>query len=302
MNKLTKQQFAKMDAWVKLNARPFDRAKWDLLFCGGSRDAVLAEMLKYQNADGGFGNAFESDILLPDSSAIASTEAVFQSYKYGLDISGKWFSRLLLWFERNVKDITRFWEDVPPAVIDYPRAPWWGYSVSENFSPNPCAAISSALILYGTPSQRELGERVARRCLKFLQSEDFCGDHDTYNLMMLVEKLLEVKSPLVTDEVMSAIKRRITSNVCYDTSRYMKYVPQPLDFADSPSSPWYDIVKDGIDANLRYLVDTISPEGVWQPNFSWGEDSEVSRQATQNWKGYIAVKRAEILREYEWME
>lgn len=65
MRILTKKQLIRMNDWIQTNARPYDRAKWNYLFNGGSKDAIVEEMLKYQNADGGMGSGFEADVLCP---------------------------------------------------------------------------------------------------------------------------------------------------------------------------------------------------------------------------------------------
>ena len=51
MRKLTKKQLTKIDEWMQSNARPFDLAKWNFLFNGGSKAAIVEEMLKYHIAD-----------------------------------------------------------------------------------------------------------------------------------------------------------------------------------------------------------------------------------------------------------
>ena len=50
MRMLTKEQLSRMNEWMQTNARPFDRAKWNFLFNGGSKDAIVVEMLKYDVA------------------------------------------------------------------------------------------------------------------------------------------------------------------------------------------------------------------------------------------------------------
>ena len=89
--------------------------------------------------------------------------------------------------------------------------------------------------------------------------------------------------------------RRILDNTCFDATKYNEYYFNPLDFVSSPDSIWYDDVKHGIDQTFDFWLDNISDQGVWNPNFSWGIDSDVSRQVTENWKGYITVKRAKIM-------
>ena len=295
---LEKHQFKKMQEWVRANARPLELAKWDFLFNNGKKEKIVEEMLKYQNPDGGFGNALEPDLLLPGSSAIASGEAIFTAYKYGVDCSEKWFAKLLDYFVSTMQNTPSFWEFAPKEVENYPRPPWWGYGPDEKFAPNPCAIVASAMIVYGTEKHKAIGLKIAQKCFDFLLSEKHCGDHDSYCLIALVEKLKSVNSPLITDEIISSMKRRISENVCYDESQWSGYYPHPHQFADSPSSEWYDCVKDGIDKNLNYLLNNINEDGVWQPNFSWGVDSDTAREVTKIWTGYIAVDRARILKNY----
>lgn len=298
MVQLKKSQLSRMNQWIQVYARSYDKAKWNYLFNGGSKDDILLEMLKYQNKDGGFGNGFEPDIILPLSASIPSAEALFQTYEYNLDCKATWFTNLLNYFENSVQSIPKFWEDVPDKIMEYARPPWWNYSVCTKFSPNPCAVISSALLLYGTEKQKELGVVVAKKCFEFLISNDFCDDHSSYNIIKLIETLRSINSPLVTEDIIKHMKRRINENICFDKSKWNGYVPQPLDFADNPSSLWHEDVKQGIKENFQFWIDTINDEGIWIPNFSWGIDSEISSQVTESWKGYIAVKRAKIFMNY----
>lgn len=150
----------------------------------------------------------------------------------------------------------------------------------------------------GNERQKDLGIKIAKDCFKLLVSNEFCSDHDTLNILTLVNKLISVKSPLITDEVIGAMKRRISENVCFDRLLWNEYRFAPLDFVDSPNSIWYDTVKRGIEANFKFWLETINEQGVWNPNFSWGIDSEISHRVTENWKGYIVSKRIRILKNF----
>ncbi len=302
MRSLSKQQFEKMNKWMQVNARSYDKAKWNYLFNDGTKECIVEEMLKYQNADGGFGNGFEPDVLLPLSAAIPTAEAIFQAYDYDLDCKALWFQKVLSYFENTIQDIPKYWEDCPPEAMNYPHAPWWNYAPCSVFNPNPCAVVASAFIRYGTESQKELGFKIANDCFELLKSNDFCGDHDSLNILVLIEQLCGIESSLITDAVLSAMRRRIDENTCYDSSKWLEYYFQPLEFASSPTSMWYDDVKKGIEDNIDFWLDNINEQGVWTPNFSWGIDSDVSRQVTENWKGYIAVKRAKILLNFNRIE
>lgn len=58
------------------NARLLERLLYAYRFRAGSREAVLAALRAYQNADGGFGNALEPDIRCPDSQPVPTQHAL----------------------------------------------------------------------------------------------------------------------------------------------------------------------------------------------------------------------------------
>ena len=302
MNTLSKQQIQSIDKWMQIHARPYDLAKWNFLVNDGSKEDIVHEMLKYQNPDGGMGSGFEPDVICPKSAAIPTAEAIFQAYEFGLDFNVDWMKRILSYFETSKQDIPKYWEDCPKEAMDYPHAPWWTYQPCTVFNPNPCGAVASAMIQYGTDSQKQLGYHIADDCLNLLVSHDFCGDHDTLNILALVEQLIAMKSPLITDAVVSSMKRRILENTCFDVSKYREYYFTPLDFVSSPDSLWYDVVGHGIEATFDFWFDSMTDDGVWEPNFSWGIDSDVSRQVTTYWTGYLTVKRVKILKNFNRIE
>jgi hypothetical protein len=302
MKTLSKHQIQTIDQWMHTHARPYDLAKWNYLVNDGTKDDIVFEMLKYQNPDGGMGSGFEPDVICPKSAAIPTAEAIFQAYEYDLDLNSDWMKRILSYFEQSVQKIPKYWEDCPKEAMDYPHAPWWSYQPCTVFNPNPCGAVASAMIRYGTEAQKQLGYRIADDSLKLLISDDFCGDHDTLNMLALVEQLISIGSPLVTDAVMTAMKRRILENTCFDPQRYHEYVFTPLDFVTSPDSIWYDTVGHGIDATFDFWFDSLNADGVWNPNFSWGIDSDISRQVTTYWTGYVTVKRVKILKNFNRIE
>jgi len=289
---------SKTEIWIKNNARPIDVAKWQHIFNDDPKEDIVTQLLFYQNADGGFGNGLEADIIMPQSNAITSAGVISLAYEYKLDCTQSWFSRLLDYFENSMKPSPIFWEPVPPEIENYARPPWWNYQLPTKFSPNPSATIASSLIAYGTDNQQEIGGTVMRKCFHLLLSDEKLDEHECYCLIDLIEKLLSIDSPLITDNVVSAMRRRITENVCHDKSGWDEYNAQPMDFARHPSSIWYSCVSDSIQANIKYWLDNINADGVWMPNFSWGEGSPEARQATKDWMGFIAVNRAKILKNY----
>src|SRR6266566_7587309 len=63
----TTPDFSQATGFVWRTARLLDRHRFAFLFLDGPRDAVLAALRPYQNADGGFGHALEPDLRGPVS-------------------------------------------------------------------------------------------------------------------------------------------------------------------------------------------------------------------------------------------
>lgn len=302
MGILTEIKLKSIEKYIMKNGREIEKAKWNYIFNNGSKEAILIELLKYQNSDGGFGNGLESDMLMPNSSSIASTEAIFIAYEYGLNCEGEWFTKLLSYFENTIGNeniILSFWEKVPKEVDNYPHAPWWTYSKEVRFTPNPCAVVASAFLKYGNDAQKALGRKIAKRCIEFLKSDEPCYEHDCYCLQTLIKVLQELKFELIDNEVMQHMERRILGCLCTESKRWTEYVAQPFDLVNNPHSQWCKLIESYIEENIEYWIASLKEEGYWQPNFSWGVESETSRQVTVYWRCYMAVKRAKILKAFE---
>lgn len=297
MKKMSRQQLDKIENWVYQNARDIEIAKWNLLFSKGTKQDLINELVKYQNADGGFGNGLESDILIPESSAIATGEAIFTAQDYGLDFTADWAKKMLSYLEMSKQDSPSFYESVPQSIDDYPHAPWWSYTPDTIFTPNPGAVFASVLIKYGTGTQKTLGDEITEACIDFTLTDTNYWEHDTYCLQRLYLAL-----PTLSDNVIFTINNRISNGICFDESQWMNYVAQPFDMVDSPDSVWYPLIRNNVEKNADYWIDTLSNDGYWQPNFSWGVDTDVSKMATKNWIGYIAVKRIKILKVFDRIE
>ncbi|MBQ6932077.1 MAG: hypothetical protein IJN38_08110, partial [Clostridia bacterium] len=67
--------------FVLKNARPLELAIYKYFFENESNQAVVDELLKFQNYDGGFGNAIEPDFFNPNSSPIATNDAIITLYR-----------------------------------------------------------------------------------------------------------------------------------------------------------------------------------------------------------------------------
>ena len=76
MNKLSAERFSKARDFIVERARPLEKALYRFHFESGAKEDVVHEVRAYQNADGGFGHALESDLRTPESSVICTVRGV----------------------------------------------------------------------------------------------------------------------------------------------------------------------------------------------------------------------------------
>ena len=68
MKNLSPQDYERARAFIRSQARPLDQRLFEYLFESGPGRAVISELERYQNSDGGLGHALEPDFRLKASS------------------------------------------------------------------------------------------------------------------------------------------------------------------------------------------------------------------------------------------
>jgi hypothetical protein len=149
----------------------------------GAPDGVVAAVLAYRNADGGFGHGLEPDKLAPDSQPLdvefalrTLSEAGAREPEVGLATCD---------FLEPLADERGFVPVVLSSVADYPRAAHWG---DGNFPPgiNPSAGIAGYL--------HELGvdhpwlSRVTTTCFEVIEGEPLNDAHSIHTALAFAER------------------------------------------------------------------------------------------------------------------
>lgn len=121
--------------YILENARPLELAIYKYFFENKSNQAVIDELSKFQNVDGGFGNALEPDFFNPNSSPIATNDAIITLYRVNAlnrdyDIV-KGIIRYLESHDSFDEDKKR-WLFAIDSNNDYPHAIWWEKRVTES--------------------------------------------------------------------------------------------------------------------------------------------------------------------------
>ena len=118
--------------FVRYAGRPLDNARLDYHLAGGSAERVLQALAGFQNLDGGFGHALEQDILLPDSSAIATSVALQLLLELDTPADHPLLVNALTYLARSRRTDTGWWDTVPSSVSQHPHAPWWAPADTAN--------------------------------------------------------------------------------------------------------------------------------------------------------------------------
>ena len=217
--------------YVLENARPLDLAVYRFFFENGSKESIIDELIKFRNADGGFGNALEPDFFNPNSSPIATNDAIITLSRVNVldrdsDIA-KGIVRYLESHDSFDEDKKR-WLFAIDSNKDYPHAIWWEKKGDGISKFNPSISLAAFMICYG--NRTPLYEEIIKDGLYFLENgEEISGDD--VNCYLLSYELLtsnRIEDIVDLNAFKDLLSKAIESCICKDISKYgVEYVPMP---------------------------------------------------------------------------
>lgn len=301
MKTISRQVLDKSCAYLEQHCRPLEQKRFAYLFNDGSAGEVLDCLQQYQNDDGGFGNGLEPDFLLPDSSPLATTIAFQIFQKIALTELRAPVKRAVRYLEQQYNPQRQGWYTVPETVNAYPHAPWWHYdaklggTVIDQHWGNPSAEIIGYLYacVHGS-SSLPLDELLAYAVDHLNKLDAFASEHEIFCYLRLYELLPESQRAALVPQLESAMEQLIST----DPLEWSNYVAKAIDFIKTPHSPFYSLFPVETKRNLDYLVDTISDDGVWLPNWSWGQYEEAWQVAQKHWTGIVTINNLSILHQF----
>jgi hypothetical protein len=300
---LSRDQFERAADYLRREARPLERVLFAHAFEGGSRTAVLAALMPYQNDDGGFGRALEPDMRAPASSVVATTVALDILRRVGATEETSGLPAALVYLMDNYDAETGRWPIISPAVGDAPHAPWWDYAESADnfrgFWANPRAAVVGYLWQYRklVPSPFVEGalRAVATDLLTYSQTMEM---HD---LLCYVDLLATPDLPgEMRENMIDKLRRVVARSVVMAPAEWNGYNLKPLTVVHSPQSELAAAVDPAVlDANLDYLLDAQAADGTWGPNWSWDFiDAGAWAAAEREWRGVMTLRNLETLQAF----
>lgn len=217
--------------YILENARPLELAIYKYFFENGSKEAVVDELSKFQNPDGGFGHALEPDLFNPNSSPIATNDALSTlSRVNALDRDSdivKGIIRYLASHDSFDEDKKR-WLFAIDSNKDYPHAIWWEKKGDGISKFNPSISLAAFMVCYD--NHASLYEEIISEGFEYLQTgEDISGDD--INCYLLAYELLTKNGidDIVDINIFKDLLCKAVENcICKDIDKYgVEYVPMP---------------------------------------------------------------------------
>ncbi len=307
MKRLSKARQAKARDFIMTQARPLEQALYRFEFEGGSREAVLNALKPYQNPDGGFGRALEPDLRAPESSVVATLQAlhIFSTLKTPTEQA--MVRETLAYLSASYDDATAVWRIIPPTTDAHPHAPWWDQATLNEafrgFRLIPRAEVLGYLYAFDArsfPPDRRLV--VAREVVRDLEST---ADSDVGMAVEGCARLYEGRAlpPEIKGRLHARLVKLIPGAVEQDPAKWKQYCLKPLWLVRTPESPFARLLTDSVERNLDYEVEGQSADGSWGPNWTWyGKYPETWPIAEGEWRGVLTVRTLETLRAFGRME
>ncbi|ANU13066.1 hypothetical protein B481_0396 [Planococcus halocryophilus Or1] len=293
MNKLSLDQFEKAALFLKTTARPLERTLFAWEFEGGSSEAVLSEVKKFQNKDGGFGYGLESDFRCEESSALATAVGLHLLSDIGVTETEVTVEKGIQYLLNTFNQEKQGWQIVPCAVENAPRAIWWNYS--ENWAwGNPTAEIIGLLHHYQSLVPADFLEEITSRALNYLNNLTTYEPHELLSFLKLYKQLPASQQAVIYHKLSDILKECVTT----DSNQWDSYSLQPLQVVSTPNSDFYDLFKEIIPENLTYVIQRQTKDGYWNPTWQWGQFEKEWEVAKQEWQGVLTLTNLKILRAF----
>ncbi len=306
MEKLTNSTFKELEANIKQYGRKLEKLRFENRFRNGFEEKVAEELEKYQNDDGGFGNALEPDFRLPKSSPLATSIGIRYLSKVDTPLeSQNIIKSAVRYLERSYDEGRKGWFAVIKEVNNYPHGWWWHWNENDEMTiidkhwGNPSAEIIGYLYKYRNYTNEIDVDRLIEHAIKHIrEKEKFESENEIYCFIHLYEEVSRSNEKRLKKH----ISRAIEQVVVYDEDKWREYVPKPLDFVDDPNKANFGISKDKIQRNLEFLIKKLEEEKVLTPNWETSVYEGDFKQAIDEWKGILTLEALKVLDNYGLIE
>ncbi len=296
--------FEKARGFIYRNARPVELARWQYLFEGGSREALITALAAYQNKDGGFGHALEADCFNPESSPIQTWCATEILRETGVDDASLPMIQGILRYLESGADFDAEhgqWLNSVPSNNDYPHAVWWHYGEQgSDFRYNPTACLAGFIIRFAKPDSAlySMGCRIAQQAFDwFAENVPFAEGHITACFIRLYEYLSKAGAQLVDMEKFAGLlKIQIEHNICRDTSKWgVEYVCMPSDFVRRKEDIFFEDYRQLLGCECDHIISSQLEDGSFAVPWLWYNDYSEYTLAANWWRSCLIINKFALL-------
>lgn len=290
---LSHDAFSKAELFIDETGRPLERALLAFHFKHGSREAVIAELAKYQNSDGGFASCLESDTRWCGSSPIGAMKALGILTEIGAPEGDPHVKAVIKYLLSTFDEKEGIWHALPKEANAAPHASWW--EVNEDTgkcaieSPVfPTAALAGYLQNYAVLLPPGFLERITESSLSYLAN---APPRMQMSNLESITALVRLLPPAQSADAIQKLKKELAVVVVQNPKQWSNYNVKPLTFIHSPQSPFYPGMEAVIDANLDYILSTQKSDGSWGLTWSWEErDPAAWKLAEKEWLGVVTLE------------
>jgi hypothetical protein len=296
MKRLSVEQFDRAYRFLQAEARPLERALFAFRFENAPSERVLAELARFANDDGGFGNALEPDVRTPSSSALATALALKLLEELDLAADHPLACQAADWLTSTYDGDTRVWRVVPHDTNDHPHAPWWhdeNGSLARTFDDYrviPRALLVGLLHQFGVHLPPEWLDEVAEATVSCVEDLEVLGDGGGSDLEYVVHlSRTEALPEPYRRRLVARIRTAIPEAVERDPAAWSTYCVTPLRAVPHPDSIGADLIAPELEANLDWLVEQQRPDGAWDPTWDYVYVGEMAAARTE-WRGILTLE------------
>ncbi len=291
----------RIEAYVTANGRALDIARFHHVVHGATSASVVEALAAFQNEDGGFGHGVEPDLRLPDSSPTCTWAALGHLCQLGVGAEAPMVVSALGYLRDSYDTDAGRWMPVSDAVNDHPHSAWWHFDKDKggtdiHQSPwNPTAGVAGYLWHFGCTGAPDLAQ-LTTRATAYLQAQADT-DLEMHELRCLVQLAQLAPAPHrqpLRDLTLAAVDRIVER----ERAEWEGYGSQPLLFLDTPDSFLYEPLRDVVDANLDYHVETVGADGAWVLPYQWYRDEEAFERFKPELTASYTVHRVGVLRAF----
>jgi hypothetical protein len=297
--KLSKTGFSKAEEFIHSNARPLDVLLFEHHFEDRSKDDLLQELKRFQNSDGGFGNAIEPDFRLSASSAMATSVGLQYCVEVDVEPDNDIVKSAMEYLTSTFNDEHAYWSRTPIEVNDEPHAPWWHVDEikppAESSWANPNAELLGYLHRFQDHIPNELLVKANIRALDNLNNlETIESLYCFMNWERAYQSVPEPLKSLISEKVGKTLQTFEPNPDTLGEIRVFWIAPTPESFLLSFPRPMHSL--------QDYEIDRQGEDGGWWPTWNWGQYEDVWPIAEREWAGKITVGNLIAMDEFKLLE